>query len=220
MKNNIIKNTREKELEARREAQRVAARQAELEAVEPKNIIDTMNDIGSQIVVCRDDEGAIIGVNGGKYYQVPIEGGTGTIASKTEAGLEHIRERMSRGIMGDGLLHKLVIIRGLLVDCVGATEQELEDDIRHAEEFAQAHGNNMVRNTDIAEQLVDAGYAPEDLEQIEVEGETYILVYPEKRLMDFYGNTLVECEDITSTLQRKELKAILLDRLSGKKQER
>lgn len=145
--------------------------------------------------------------------QVPGKNG-GTIAAKTQEELDAIKERESRGITGDQLLHRTVTIGGISCDCVGATEEELEADIRAAENYAKAHPENMLRDTDIAEQLIDAEYKKEDLEQIEIKGKTYLISYAENRVMNLDGTTAVNLDDIPEKLSRASMKAILVDRLS------
>ena len=210
---NTIKNNRANEIKAEEEARKTAERQAELDAIEPKDIVTTMDEVADGTAhAYRDEEGNARGTNGGDYIQVPV--GTGkTIAAKTQEEIDAIKDRMNRGIEGDGLLHKIVMIGGKQCDCVGATEEELAEDIKKAENYAKAHGMNILRDIDIAEQLVDAEYKKEDLEQIEVKGITYLISYGEKRVMRLDGTTVVDLGNITSTLSKEDIKTILMDRM-------
>lgn len=210
---NKIKEVRAKELKAKQEADAAAARKAELDAIKSKNILDSMDEIANgEVRVYRDEDGTAKATNGGEYIQVPVNGSI--IAAKTQEEINAIKERIERGITGDGLLHKTVMINGKSCDCVGATEEELEADIKAAENYAKAHGANILRDPDIGEQLVDAEYARDDLEQIEINGRTYVLCYSGKYIMDLQGNTLVSLDDIKEKLGRESIKIILIDRLS------
>ena len=211
---NTIKTNRSAELEAKKVAEAEAARKAELDAIQPKDIVGTMDDVENNIAnMYRDEEGNARNVRGGAYVQIPSKNG-GTIAAKTQEELEVIKAREENGIQGDQLLHKVVVINGISCECVGATEEELEADIKAAENYAKAHPTHMFRDTDIAEQLLDAEYKQEDLEQVEVNGETYLISYAEKRVMNLDGTTAVNLEDIPENLSRASMKTILVDRLS------
>ena len=211
---NTIKNNRTAELEAKKLAEAEAARKAELDAIEPKDIPATMDDIEGKVAhTYRNEEGVALNVTGGAYIQIP-SGKGGTIAAKTQEELDAIKARMEQGIEGDQLLHKVVVINGVRCECVGATEEELEADIKAAENYAKAHPTNMLRDTDVAEQLLDAEYKKEDLEQVEVNGKTYLVSYKEKRVMNLDGTTAANLEDIPEELSRASIKTILVDRLS------
>ena len=211
---NTIKMNRAAEAEAKKAAKLAAARKAELDSIEPKDIPATMDDVEAKVIhTYRDEEGVARNVTGGAYIQVPAGNG-GTIAAKTEEELAAIKARMEQGIEGDQLLHKTVVINGISCDCVGATEEELEADIKAAENYAKAHPTNMLRDTDVAEQLVDAEYKKEDLEQVEIGGKTYLIAYKEKRAMNLDGTTAASLEDIPESLGKATMKTILVDRLS------
>ena len=210
---NTIKNNRANEVKAEEEARKAAERQAELDAIEPKDIVATMDEVADGTAhAYRDEDGNAKGTNGGDYIQVPVGGGK-TIAAKTQEEIDAIKDRMTRGIEGDGLLHKILVIGGMRCDCVGATEEELAEDIKKAENYAKAHGLNVLRDIDIAEQLVDAEYQKEDLEQIEVKGIVYLISYSEKRVMRLDGTTVVDLDNISSTLSKEDIKTILMDRM-------
>lgn len=211
---NTIKSNRTAELENKKAAEAAAARQAELDAIQPKNIVETMEDVKNNVAsTYRNENGDAQNVRGGDYIQIPSKNG-GTIAAKTQEELDVIKTREENGIQGDQLLHKIVVINGMRCECVGATEEELEADIRAAENYAKAHPNNMLRDTDVAEQLLDAEYKQKDLEQVEVNGKTYLISYAEKRVMNLDGTTAVNLEDIPENLSRASMKTILVDRLS------
>ena len=211
---NTIKNNRSAELEAKKAAEAKAARQAELDAIQPKDIVGTMDDVEAKLAnTYRNENGAATNVRGGAYIQIPSKNG-GTIAAKTQEELAAIKAREESGIQGDQLLHKRVVINGIPCDCVGATEEELEADIRAAENYVKAHPTNMLRDTDVAEQLLDADYKQADLEQVEVKGKTYLISYSEKRVMKLDGTTAVNLEDIPEKLSKATIKTILVDRLN------
>ncbi len=215
MKNRILEN-RQNEIKAAAEAKKAAERKAELDAIQPKDIVGTMEDVSNNVAhVYRDEEGNAKNVTGGAYLQVPSAHG-GTIAAKTQEELDAIKTREANGITGDQLLHKTVVIGGIPCDCVGATEEELEADIIAAEKYARAHPNNMLRDTDVAEQLVEAEYKQEELEQIELKGHTYLLSYAERRIMKLDGTTAVDLDDIPEKLGRDSIKTILVGRLESK----
>ena len=215
MKNTILEN-RKNEIKAAEEAKKAAERKAELDAIQPKDIVETMEDVSKNVAhVYRDEEGNAKNVTGGAYLQVPSAHG-GTIAAKTQEELDTIKAREANGITGDQLLHKTVVIGGIPCDCVGATEEELEADIIAAEKYARAHPNNMLRDTDVAEQLVEAEYKQKELEQIELKGHTYILSYAERRIMKLDGTTAVDLDDIPEKLGKDSIKTILVGRLESK----
>ena len=215
MKNRILTN-RQNEIKAAKEAKAAAERKAELDAIQPKDIVGTMEDVSNNVAhVYRDEEGNAKNVTGGAYLQVPSARG-GTIAAKTQEELDAIKAREANGITGDQLLHKTVTIGGIQCDCVGATEEELEADIIAAEKYARAHPNNMLRDTDVAEQLVEAEYKQEELEQIELKGHTYLLSYAERRIMKLDGTTAVDLDDIPEKLGKSSIKTILISRLESK----
>ena len=209
---NTIKTNRQNEIKAAEEARKAAARKAELDAIEPKDIVGTMDEVAEGSAHSyRDTNGNAVGTYGGDYtHQDRVNGKI--IAAKSQEELDAIKERMSRGIEGDGLLHQIVVIEGHQCECVGATEEELAKDIEKAENYVKAHGKNIIRDIDIAEQLADAGYAKENLEQVEVKGKTEIIAYDEKRIMDLQGNTVANVEDIEDELSRKSVKTILVER--------
>lgn len=215
MKNRILEN-RQNEIKAAAEAKKAAERKAELDAIQPKDIVETMEDVSKNVAhVYRDEEGNARNVTGGAYLQVPSAHG-GTIAAKTQEELDAIKAREANGITGDQLLHKTVVIGGIPCDCVGATEEELEADIIAAEKYARAHPSNMLRDTDVAEQLIEAEYKQEELEQIELKGHTYLLSYAERRIMKLDGTTAVDLEDIPEKLGKDSIKTILVGRLESK----
>lgn len=212
---NTIKTNRAAELKTKKAEEAAAARKAELDAISPKNIVDTMDEVVDKSARSyRDENGNARGTNGGKYIQIPVNGTV--IAAKSQEDINKIKKRMEDGIEGDGLLHKTVTIDGKQCDCVGATEEELEEDIKAAENYAKAHGANILRDIDIAEQLTEAEYSKDDLEQIDVNGSTYMLCYSGKYIMDLSGNTVANLDDIEDKLSRSSVKTILIDRLNKK----
>ena len=90
---NTIKTNRSAELEAKKAAEAAAARQAELDAIQPKDIVGTMDDIEQKLAhTYRDEQGNARNVTGGTYLQIPGKNG-GTIAAKTQEELDAIKER-------------------------------------------------------------------------------------------------------------------------------
>ena len=215
--NNKIKKNREAEVVARREAEVAAAKEARLAAIEPRDIVATMDEVTNHIARCdRDENGNPRGTNGGKYYQEPVNvnGNFVTIAAKDKEGLDKIKEDMEKGLSGDGKFHKVVTINGMKCECVGATEEELEADIAAAEDYAQAHRlGSVFKDIDVAEQLVDAEFNKKDLEQIEVNGQRFLLSYDGNYVMDLEGNTIVDLSNIKSKLSREDVKTLLLEKL-------
>lgn len=207
---NTIKANLAKTNQAKVEAAEKAARQAELDAIQPRNIIDSITEVAEgEIRVDRNEEGGLKGVNGGGYIQVTLDG-QHTIAAKTKEEVEAIKARLEKGIEGDGLLHKTLFIDGMKCECVGATEEELEADIKAAENYAQAHKLHVLRDAPVGEELHEAEIKPADAEQIDLEGMTFILLYGTKQLIDLEGNEVANLDHIKSPLTREDIKAALL----------
>ena len=207
---NTIKANLAKTNQAKVEAAEKAARQAELDAIQPRNIIDSITEVAEgEIRVDRNEEGGLKGVNGGGYIQVTLDG-QHTIAAKTKEEVEAIKARLEKGIEGDGLLHKTLFIDGMKCECVGATEEELEADIKAAENYAQAHKLHVLRDAPVGEELHEAEIKPADAEQIDLEGMTFILLYETKQLIDLEGNEVANLDHIKSPLTREDIKAALL----------
>ena len=215
---NSIKERRAAELEAKKAAEKEAAKQARLEAIQPIDIIGTMDEVASnEARSYRDEDGNAIGTNGGKLYQKPItlNGQRATLAAETPEALAAMEEAVANGLSGDGKFHKIVYIHGKACDCVGSTPEELEADIAAAEDYAQKHINgDVITDIDVAEQLVDAEYKKEDLEEIKQGCGRYILSYDGKYIMKLGGETVANLEDISSELSRKDIKTLLLERLN------
>lgn len=207
---NTIKENLNKTNAAKEAAQKAAARKAELDAIEPRNIIDSITEVGQgEIHIDRDEEGNVKGVNGGKYLQSRLPNGT-IIAAKSKEELNAIKARIENGIQGDGLLHKVVVINGMPCECVGKTEEELEADIKAAENYAQAHKNTVLRDAIVGEELLEAEINPKEAEQVEVEGRTFIILYHSKQLIDLEGNEINNIDHIKSSLTQEEVKSELL----------
>lgn len=222
MKVNHLKATRVAEQEAKQEAKRVAAEKAEIEAVEPIDLVQTMDEVTENTArAVRNEAGNSVGTNGGKYYQKPVEGPGGqptTIAADSLEEIERIEEAIKNGLAGDGKYHKTVTIAGLQCECVGATPEELEADILAAKKYAQAHSKGCIlRDIDIAEQLVDAEYSKKDLEEYKSEANNgrYLICYDGNYIMDLNGNTKVSLEDLTSKLSKEDAKKLLIERLEN-----
>lgn len=229
MKYNRLKATRVAEQEAKQaaveaqaETDRQAAIQAEIDAVEPIDLVQTMDEVTGNVArTYRNEEGCSYGTNGGKYYQKPVIGADGqptTIAADSLEEIERIEEAIKNGLAGDGKYHKMLTIGGLQCECVGATPEELEADIVAAKKYAQAHSEgSILRDIDVAEQLVDAEYNKKDLEEYksEANNDRYLICYDGNYIMDLDGNTQVTLEDLTSKLSREDVKKLLIERLEN-----
>ena len=222
MKVNRLKATRVAEQEAKQEAIRVAAEKAEIEAVEPIDLVQTMDEVTGNVArTYRNEEGYSQGTNGGKYYQKPVIGADGqptTIAADSLEEIERIEEAIKNGLAGDGKYHKILTIGGLQCECVGTTPEELEADILAAKKYAQAHSKgSILKDIDVAEQLVDAEYSKKDLEEYKSEQNNgrYLICYDGNYIMDLDGNTKVTLEDLTSKLSKEDAKKLLIERLEN-----
>ena len=240
MKNMTIKERREEELklkEARRiaeetireekrvaeeKARLAAERKAYLDSIEQKDIVATMEDTATNRVRSqRTEDNYLVGINGGKYYQEFYKGQV--ITGKSPEELEILKSQIDQGIQGDGKFHKTVWIDGKKCDCTGATIEELEADIKAAEEFAAAHRNySMYKAVPTAEDLDEAGYRQEDLEQVrDSEGNLKddLICYDGNYIMGINGETKVDLSDLTSKLNRQDVKTLLVERLEVKEAE-
>lgn len=217
--NNTIASTRENERRAREAAEREEERARRLSAIQPVDIVGTMDEVVNHVaIVSRDEEGNPVGLNSGELYQKPviINGVPTTVGGDSAEAVDATIEEINNGRAGDGLYHRMVLINGYPCDCVGRTPEELEADIAAAEDYAQAHINgNLSRDLDVAEQLCDAGYRQEDLEQITLGNKRYLLSYEGRYIMDLNGSTQVSLEDIQATLGREDIKTLLLERLAA-----
>lgn len=218
--NNKFKQAREAEQVAKQEAKKAADRQARLDAIEPIDVVETIDEVVSKEArTYRDENGNSLGTNGDKLYQKPItiDGKSTTIAAESLEALEALDEAIKNGLSGDGKFHKTLCIGGMMCDCVGATPEELEADIAAAEDYAKKHSKgSILRDIDTAEQLVDAGYSKEELEQVEgKDGSRYLISYGEKRIMAESGETIVSLEDLSSELSRADMKTLLVERLNN-----
>ena len=225
MKKNVIKQNLEATAKAKAEAAAAKAEEERLAAIEPRDIVATMDEIVSgETRVVRNEEGNTLGVNGGVLYQEPImtENGPTTIAANSKEELEVLKANIEQGLSGDGKFHKLVVINGFPCDCCGSTLEELEADIAAAKDYAAAHKNgHVVVDADVAEQLVDAGYKQADTEEVRGQNnQRFILSYKDNNIIDLQGNIMAELEDIdASRLTRKDRKTLLMERLNKKIEE-
>lgn len=224
---NTIKMNRTNEINAKKAAEAAAAHEAALKDIKPLNIVETLKQLEEEKtdarVVC-DKDGNPIAVCGGKYLCESYKGEI--IGAATQEKLDAIKARIDKGIHGDGLLHKMVTINGKSIPCVGASEKEIDADIKSIEVYSKEHPTEPRRDLTVATMLKEAGYKSANLEQIAVEGKDYLLVYEglegEKNLvMDLEGNSIVSLQDIPDELRRETVKKLLLERLNTKiKQEK
>ncbi len=219
---NTIKMNRTNEINAKKAAEAAAAHEAALKDIKPLNIVETLKQLEEQKtdarVVC-DKDGNPVAVCGGKYLCEVYKGEV--IGATTQEKLDAIKTRIDNGIHGDGLLHKMVTVNGKSIPCVGATEKEIEADIKSIEVYSKEHPTEPRRDITVATMLKEAGYKSENLEQITVEGKDYLLVYEglegEKNLvMDLDGNSVVSLNDIPDELRKETVKMLLLERLNNK----
>ena len=217
---NTIKENRLVEQEAKAEQARMEEREARLAEVKPVDIVGTMDEVYEESVRAdRNEEGISMGTNGGKYYQTPMrtpDGRIMTIAANSLEELEELKEKIENGFSGDGKYHKTLIIGGVPCECVGATLEELEEDIQAAHEYAIKHMyGSVLRDIDIAEQLVDAGFRQKDLEQVEdLYGETYLICYNGNYVMNLKGETIVDLSDLKGYIFKEDAKTLLMERLN------
>lgn len=223
---NTIKEAREA-LAAKKAAEAAAkTREERLAAIEPVDVVGTMAEvINGTAHAVRNEDGYSLGANGGKLYQYPIytENGASTIAADSPEGLERLKkEILEEGRQGDGKFHRMVTIGGIPCDCCGATLEELEADIAAAEDYYQAHiKGSVTRDIDVAEQLVDAGYKAEDLEEVRgSDGLRYVICYDGNYIMTLGGETVADLEDLKSKLGREDVKTLLVERLEKYIEER
>jgi len=219
---NTIKATRQAEVEAREAAAKEAAKKARLDAIEPIDIVETMTEVEEGTARSyRDENGVAIGTNGGVLFQKPVKtrNGITTIAAENPEALAELEQQIENGRQGDGLYHKTVYIGGIPCDCVGHTPEELEQDIAAAEDYYKKHSKgSVIRDIDVAEQLVDAEYHQEDLEQITgSNGRSYLISYDGNYVMDLDGTTMATLEDLkaSSILSREDVKTLLVERLEA-----
>ena len=218
MINNRIKLARE-QYQAEQEAKaKEEAKQQRLASIEPVDIIDTIDEVHNNIArAVRNESGNSIGTNGGKLYQKPIataDGHLTTIAADSQEALDELEKNIALGLQGDGKYHKLVYIGGIPCDCAGKTLEELEEDIAAAEDYYKAHNGHVLRDIDVAEQLIDAGYEKKDLKQVEgSDGNTYLIDYGRKALMGLDGYTVVDLSELESKLTDEDIEKLLVEKL-------
>ena len=223
---NTIRENRANELKAKKAAEEAAKREAELKDIKPLNIPETLKQLENAKtdakVVC-DKDGNPVAVCGGKYLCEVYKGEV--IGAETEEQLNIVKGRIDKGIHGDGLLHKMVNINGRSIPCVGKTEEEVDQDVKSLEVYSKEHPAEPRRDLTIAKMLKDAGYKSENLEQVTVLNNDYLLVYEDSDglknyVMDLNGATVknkdgkeVSLSDIEDELGRKTVKILLLERL-------
>ena len=175
-----IKEIRAAEIAARTAAEEAANRQAELDTLVEKDAFTIIPDIEAGLIAPVYDENEnLIGVEGGKYHSTLVDGQV--IAAETKEELETIKTRMGEGIVGDGMLHKHVLILGLPFDVHGRNEEELQDDYRAAEVCAYTLRNHIAESVSGGQDLLDSGYKADDGKVLNVGGETYYLLFKEVR---------------------------------------
>ena len=224
MINNRIKQAKEQYAAEQQAKAKEEARAQRLAAIKPVDIVDTIDEVNNNIArAVRNEAGNSMGTNGGKLYQKPIataDGHLTTIAAESQEALDELEKNIALGLQGDGKYHKLVYIGGIPCDCAGKTLEELEEDIAAAEDYYKAHNGNVLRDIDVAEQLVDAGYEKKDLKQVEgSNSETYLIDYGRKALMDLDGYTVVDLSELESKLTDEDIEKLLIEKLEAKIEE-
>lgn len=224
---NTIKANRTNELNAKKAAEEAAKKAEALKDVKPLNIVETLKQLEEAKtdakVIC-DKEGNPVAVCGGKYLCELYRGEV--IGAETQEQLDAIKARVDKGIHGDGLLHKMVNINGKNIPCVGKTEEEIDADVQSLEVYSKEHPTEPRRDLTVATMLKEAGYKSDNLEQITVQGNDYLLVYEDgdklkNYVMGLNGATVknkegkeVNLVDIKDTLSRETVKILLLERLN------
>ena len=214
----LRKAQKEEAAKAAEAAKKAEERKAYLDSLPQKDIVDRMADIrDGSVRIVRDDNDNLQGINGGKYLQVLYKGKM--ISASTHEELESIKKRIDNSIYGDGMLYREVIIDGLPCQCVGETIEELEADIKAAEEFAaQRRLYSMFKGDPAAEKYEEAGILEKDLEHLKKDDKytDSLIYYPEKLAMDLDGNPQVDLDDLESDLSRTDNKNLLVQRLEAK----
>ena len=223
---NTIKTNRTNEINAKKAAEEAAKKAQALKEIKPLNIVETLKQLEESKtdakVVC-DKDGNPVAVCGGKYLCEVYKGEV--IGAETQEQLNAIKARVDKGIHGDGLLHKMVTINGKNIPCVGKTEKEIDKDVESLEIYSKQHPAEPRRDLTVATMLQEAGYKAENIEQVTVQGNDYLLVYEDgdglkNYMMDLNGSTIkdknnkeVNLNDIEDELSRKTVKILLLERL-------
>lgn len=203
MKNLLIAN-----LKAKMEAEKTAAEEERLNSLPEASLQDDMNAIiKNQFNVVEINDIPVGGSNGELWTVVngkPIFG-------KTEEELEATKDRMSRGIQGDGYLYKEINLNGYKVICKGKTEEELNADVLAAKKFAATHKNTSWQQAAMsAITFVKANYKPDDVERVKVLGYTVYILYPQKLVVDGNFEIIADLSEITSELNKQDIKTLLV----------
>lgn len=203
MKNLLIAN-----LKAKMEAEKTAAEEERLNSLPEASLQDDMNAIiKNQFNVVEINDIPVGGSNGELWTVVngkPIFG-------KSQEELEATKNRMSRGIQGDGYLYKEINLNGYKVICKGKTEEELNADVLAAKKFAATHKNTSWQQAAMsAVTFVEANYKPDDVERVKVLGYTVYILYPQKLVVDGNFEIIADLSEITSELNKQDIKTLLV----------
>ncbi len=217
MKN--IKEIRNQELTAKAEAEAKENRQNELEALEQKDAFNTIPEVAAGNIASDMDENEHLrGITGGKYVS-RLVGGT-VITAETKEELDAIEARMAEGIQGDGMLHKIVTIRGMKCEIQGRTQEELDEDYKRAEEAAYSfREHSMFSTVPMAEVLHNSEYGKDDGKDVTIRGRRVLILTKESRAVAPGSyETVADLEDLGKDLKlpAEAVEKLLTERLDKK----
>lgn len=203
MKNLLIEN-----LKAKIEAEKTAAEEERLNNLPEASLQDDMKAVSKHRLNVVEVDDVPVGGSNGELWTV-VNGKP--VFGKTEEELEATKDRMSRGIQGDGYLYKEINLNGYKVICKGKTEEELESDVLAAKKFAATHKNTSWQQAAMsAVTFVEANYKPDDVERVKVLGYTVYILYPQKLVVDGNFEIIADLSEITSELNKQDIKTLLV----------
>lgn len=206
MKNLLIEN-----LKAKMEAEKTAAEEERLNNLPEASLQDDMKAVSKHRLNVVEVDDVPVGGSNGELWTI-VDGKP--IFGKSQEELEATKDRMSRGIHGDGYLYKELDLDGNRVVCKGRTEEELNADILAAKEFAATHRNTSWQQAAMsAVTFVGANYKPEDVEEVEVLGYTVYIIYPQKFVVDGNFEIMANLSEITSELNKQDIKTLLVHKV-------
>lgn len=206
MKNLLIEN-----LKAKMEAETKAAEEERLDNLPEASLQDDMHAVATNKLNVVEIDNVPVGGSNGELWTI-VNGKP--IFGNSQEELEATKDRMSRGIQGDGYLYKELELNGHKVVCKGKTEEELNADILAAKEFAATHRNTSWEQAAMsAVTFVGANYKPEDVEEVEVLGYSVYIIYPQKLVVDGNFEIMADLSEITSELNKQDIKTLLVHKV-------
>lgn len=203
MKNLLIAN-----LKAKMEAEKTAAEEERLNNLPEASLQDDMKAVSKHRLNVVEVDDVPVGGSNGELWTV-VNGKP--VFGKTEEELEATKDRMSRGIQGDGYLYKEINLNGYKVVCKGKTEEELNADVLAGKKFAATHKNTSWQQAAMsAVTFVEANYKPDDVERVKVLGYTVYILYPQKLVVDGNFEIIADLSEITSELNKQDIKTLLV----------